>query len=143
MPVSLSSEDVDALVKALRTSAAAPPPSLGGIPGPLTPGNAGAQSQLAQMFGALQPFQQRGHFLATPQSNLAGLYPGITQPPSSGPYLQWLGGSLQNPNPNAGYLAIGSLLNNILTGYLDRGKAQPTSDQPQAATPSADQGGGQ
>jgi hypothetical protein len=63
---------------------------------------------------------QRGGLLANPAETINQLYPrgGERGGPQPG-YLQWLGGSMQNPEPNARNLAIMGLVQNLMTGWQD------------------------
>jgi len=74
---------------------------------------------LAGMLGQGQG-DQRGGLLANPAETINQLYPrgGERGGPQPG-YLQWLGGSMQNPEPNARTLAITGLIQNLMTGWQD------------------------
>lgn len=69
---------------------------------------------------ALMGLRQATGPMVDPRAQLNSLYPSTGMPggPQSG-YIQWLGGSLQNPEPNATALAAAGLVQNALSGWMD------------------------
>lgn len=69
-------------------------------------------------YGALLRALGQGGFstpaLLDPAAQRQSLYP--TYAPGNGPYVQWLGGSLQ-PQKHANVLAAATLINNLLSGW--------------------------
>lgn len=87
-------------------------------------GASGMPALMQSLAGMYRPTGQ----IVDPVAQREQLYPNVQQ---AGPYVQWLGGSLQNPEPNATHLAIAGLLNNILTGWQDEKNRQQMQAQQQ------------